>query len=877
MVQMEAEVLKFGGAAVATPQQIKKVACFIAERRTANSRIIVVVSAMGKTTDELLFLANAVNSSPPKREQDMLISVGERISISLLAMALSEKGVEAISFTGSQSGIITSNNHSEAKIVSVRPHRLIAALDQEKVAIVAGFQGVSVNGEITTLGRGGSDTSAVALAVAIGAPQVEFFKDVPGIYSHDPKIDAKATCFETLTYEEAIAIVREGNGVVHQRAIHLAEKNGISLKVTSFSAPDTPGTLVSSLVEPPSIPVYEESSPSGLVEAADERLSRRIESTLLRAIEERSLPVEALAGAFPIFHSERRENLFILTLASRHLPHVARFFYDMLSHWLLPGHQIEIPTFLSTLFHLAEFGEQNFAFQELHLSCRTPREAEVVAQNLGLLEKEITLGASSFYHASKILEMKGLSLDDKTAIIQQRIAHLVQRFTRQFDYDIFGEMQHFFASSKETFKTARDTRHVCELIYTLYFFRKKLEGYLARSETKRHVLFKLKKNVLHTPFGMKEILSVYLGISFLKEHEIFEERHLLSALAHFIPEIKSIPDSFYIHDVREENLGLLYLEIEKESGFSKLEIERLSKLLPDEIRSRVEQLVPPIFMPRNEEDVMRGILTLSRQLHYARDIPQMIISFDEQTDVELVFTVIIVRLQYPDSIPIRELFEKSLLASNLSFDRIKQVGMLRRKTPKEAAVLRVRLPVESFYRGDFSVDLSAARSSLASAIHEVVGDVRDFNGGMIAKQNENFIQMKKLLEEATLKHSLLLQNFFHAIYPAPLSATLAPELLKTFFLMLLEVTETARESITLQSKKERDHLFVMIKFHDLGWKHKIFHQIEALSIPSNQVASMQIQIFDAFYLGFIYLSGDKEKQQAFLEAIPEALVCHTVT
>ena len=870
---MDTEVLKFGGAAVAGPEQIKNIARLIAARFSVSRRIIAVVSAMGKTTDELLFLAHAVNARPPKREQDMLISVGERVSISLLAMALAGEGVEAISFTGSQSGIITSGNHSEAHIISIRPHRLMKALDEGKVAIVAGFQGMSLNGEITTLGRGGSDTSAVALAAAVGAPRVEFFKDVPGICSSDPKTDSEATCFERLTHRQAAQIAKEGSEVLHPRAIALAEKNGVALKILPFFDPSARGTFVSSEIQPPESPLYEEEQQ--LVEAEDSYLNFRIELALSQILQERG----AILDDLPVFHWERRENRFILTLIARHLPHVARFFYDMLSRWVLPGHQIEIPTFCSTLFSLSHQPRQRFAFHQLHLSCRTMREAEVVGRNFALLEREIILGASSFHHASKILEMKGLSLDDKTALIQERIAHIVQRFGGQFDYDIFAEMQHFFASSKESFKSVRETLHICALIYTLHFFRKKLEFFLADSPKRRHVLLKLKRNVLQTPFGMKEVLSIYLGINFLKEHEVFEERHLLSALSHFIPEIKSIPESFYLHDMKEEGLGLLYLEIEKDRGasFSKAEIERISKLLPDEIHSRIEQLVPPIFMPRNEEDVMRNILTLSKQLRYARDLPQMIITFDEQTDVELVFTVIIVRLAHPDLLPIKELFQKSVLAGSFSFDRIKQVGMLRRKTPKEASVLRVRLSVDSFYREDYSVDLSAARCALATAVQEVLGEVRDFNGGMIAKQSENFAELKKLLGNRAINHSLLLQNFFHAIYPAALSATLKADHLKTFFLMLLDAIETPRESIMLQSKKSSGHLFLMIKFHDLGWKQKIFHQIDDLSIPSNQLVSVQLQIFDAFYLGFLYLSGDEGKQQAFLEAIPEALVCHTVT
>lgn len=242
---MKAIVLKFGGAAVATPEQFAKIAEIILERACHYAHVIVVVSAMGDTTDELLALAHKVNPAPPKREMDMLLSVGERISISLLAMALAAKGREAISFTGSQSGIITSSDHTDARIIEVRPFRLLPQLEKGKVVIVAGFQGVSKSNDVTTLGRGGSDTTAVALAIALGAEKVEFYKDVPGICAEDPKINPHASLYPSLGYQEALEIVDRGAQVLHPRCIRLAEKNQVPLHLLSFNRENTAqGTLI---------------------------------------------------------------------------------------------------------------------------------------------------------------------------------------------------------------------------------------------------------------------------------------------------------------------------------------------------------------------------------------------------------------------------------------------------------------------------------------------------------------------------------------------------------------------------------------------------------------------------------------------------------
>jgi aspartate kinase len=239
-------IMKFGGASVSSVERFADIADIII-KKSGNARVVVVVSAMGNTTDELLSLAKKVHPEPPPRELDMLVSVGERISISLLAMALHGKGRDAMSFTGSQSGIITTAQHSEARIIGVKPQRLLRALEENKIVIVAGFQGVSMHGEITTLGRGGSDTTAVALGVALKVRCVEFYKDVRGIYSEDPKENPEAICHPELSYADALRIARKGSGVLHPRCIELAAKNQLLLHLRSFHDPALcahPGTLI---------------------------------------------------------------------------------------------------------------------------------------------------------------------------------------------------------------------------------------------------------------------------------------------------------------------------------------------------------------------------------------------------------------------------------------------------------------------------------------------------------------------------------------------------------------------------------------------------------------------------------------------------------
>jgi aspartate kinase len=237
-------VQKFGGSSVADAESIKRVAKRIVETRKAGNEVVVVVSAMGDTTDELLDLAEQVVPLPSGRELDMLLTAGERISMALLAMAIKSLGVEARSYTGSQAGMVTDAQHGAARIVEVSPKRVREAVDDGAVAIVAGFQGFNRGtGDITTLGRGGSDTTAVALAAALGAEVCEIYTDVDGVFTADPRVVPAARKIDRITSEEMLELAASGAKVLYIRAVEYARRHGVTLHVRS-SFNNNEGTLV---------------------------------------------------------------------------------------------------------------------------------------------------------------------------------------------------------------------------------------------------------------------------------------------------------------------------------------------------------------------------------------------------------------------------------------------------------------------------------------------------------------------------------------------------------------------------------------------------------------------------------------------------------
>ena len=237
-------VQKFGGTSVADTEKIKNVAKTVIREKNNGNDVVVVVSAMGHTTDYLVKMAKDLNKTPSGREMDMLLSTGEGVSIALLAMAIQAQGYDAISFNAMQIGIITENVHSKARIVDIKTEKLRENLKEGKIIVVAGFQGVTEDGEITTLGRGGSDTSAVAIAAALNAERCDIYTDVEGVYTTDPRVVPKATRLDEISYEEMLELAHAGANVLHPRSVETAKQFNVPMRVRSSFKLDNLGTLI---------------------------------------------------------------------------------------------------------------------------------------------------------------------------------------------------------------------------------------------------------------------------------------------------------------------------------------------------------------------------------------------------------------------------------------------------------------------------------------------------------------------------------------------------------------------------------------------------------------------------------------------------------
>ncbi|MGH2638064.1 MAG: hypothetical protein ACRDF4_02060, partial [Rhabdochlamydiaceae bacterium] len=544
-----------------------------------------------------------------------------------------------------------------------------------------------------------------------------------------------------------------------------------------------------------------------------------------------------------------------LHFVCRHRLNVANFFFEMTHRWLLPGRRLDISSIFSTDFHFRVAPQTLFTLAEMSVRIEPTLSRDQIEHNLKVIETEIRLGMVSVYHASRLLETHFTSPQQRNSQIQEKITKLLERNSDNIDYDIFGILQQFMVMSREEFKIHRSASHLSRIITASYLFTKSIERARETCPDKRHVRLKIGPVMLDLPWGPKEVIGVCVGINLLNSEELFEEKHLMRAVQNGFSGIKVTPDSFYFHEGQTKGILVLYLEIEKESGalFLPGDLKRLKQLLPDEICRSVEVPLKSIFMPRNEEEILRYIVALSGQLRFVKDLPQVILMFDEQKGGEFYFTVVLVRILFPTSYSMQYLFGQTDTSLKFIPDRVKRVGLLRKRYPKEATVFRIHLSSQPFLREDQSVDLFRARQSVFQELEKVIGELRDYTGGMIAKQVELIDQVQELLGEK----DRLLELFFHALYPVEARSFLLPDQVKNWFVLWKHLLEFPEDKF----KMDRDHSAVYV----MG---------VASFIPEfdpSDFGEMQLMIvrpeYNEKYLGYLFVSSDIEEQQSFLSKL----------
>lgn len=588
---------------------------------------------------------------------------------------------------------------------------------------------------------------------------------------------------------------------------------------------------------------------------------------------------EELLSRLPIFYSSQNCNIpgtkTFITL-SRHRYCCFKFFFEMISKWLMPGKRANV-----VLVYGADFKMPEICPNEIFTVCKilihVDSQAELVEidKNLPIIESEIKLGMESAYYARKILELKGLTIEEKIVDIQEHMTHLVKRLPNHFDHDLFSEMQQVLLTCPEEFKAQRFSLHLSKVVSIHYLFRKSLREAVRKEPEKRHLALKIFKSKISRKSEQSNVLSILVGVNFLGSKEVFEERHLLKAIKCYLPQVQSIEGSFFSNKRGSENIITVYLEVEKLTGeeFTTQEIEFLKKELPLDLKDRIEQMMHPLFMPRNEEEIMRNILSLSSQIKFLRDEAQVFISFDEQTHANLFFTVIVVRVVAPGAESLQELFNREPTRLKYIHDRCKMVGLLRKKYAKEATVFRVKIPSELFLRADHSIDLNRARQTVVNEMTKVIGEFRDFNGGMITKQNESLSGLRDLLQDSAKYNELLLENFFYSVNPVIMRSILPSQALKKLFEMILEeigLNLFSYENHKINIQVTEEFVMALLVINERNLREEVTKNLHIFQ-DQNNLAHCFIQVYEIPCLGFIYKYQNVQLKEQFIDRIEQTI------
>lgn len=462
-------------------------------------------------------------------------------------------------------------------------------------------------------------------------------------------------------------------------------------------------------------------------------------------------------------------------------------------------------------------------------------------------------------------------LDDKESQVLMRVSSLMRYWP---DEELYPSLLLSLLHFPRQFKKIRSVAHLGRVICAEFFYKKRVIKAVDHFPQKRHLFLKLLKTSLKFPFGSKSVMGMVVIFNLMKHREAFEEQHILEAVRRVVPGVKVVKGSLVDEQDKHNQVHTVYFEIEREDRpeFSLDEIKKLSFELPDELKGCIEQLVPMTFMRRNEEEVYRNVVTLRDQLKSSRDVPQATITFEEQSQFDLFFTVVLLRLVKEKQPSVLELLEKAFPETVFIPDRIDYVGALRKVYRKEATVFRVQIPKSSFFRKDRSVNLYKARRHVVSMLTNALGPIRDYNGGLILKQNERLEDFLSLMPK--VYDEFFLENFFYSITPIAMQSILPPNLVKEWFLAFSELLDkelSQKETYLLSCRKHEDAAMVIVRAEDRSFKEPLLKEIKELEIPSLELGFSEVNHHGTFCFGFLYRPSLIDHEVDFCRVVRDSL------
>ncbi|NGX43880.1 MAG: hypothetical protein K1060chlam3_00036 [Candidatus Anoxychlamydiales bacterium] len=563
---------------------------------------------------------------------------------------------------------------------------------------------------------------------------------------------------------------------------------------------------------------------------------------------------------------------------------ISRFIFDMLNKWLTLTHPIDINANRSIKFKFKKFPQKTYYLSEYFINVSNEKEKSLIKRNIKSFIDEMKLIIMSANYtkniSSSILSKNSASVhmnnyiskfskEKKLHEIKENLAFLMYKSPKIFDNDIFDSLHLTSLIFKGDFTTIRNPKHVSRIIAFSYFFKKSINQIKSQIQTnKRYVKLKILKTNLSTQ--KKPILGILIVMDILYENEYFEKKYILESISQIIKNLRYLKNSF-ITDRRDPKVLSYYLEIEKKelNYFSLKEITDLKKKLSLAFSSKMKKLVNPIYLPRNEEEILRNIIILTKQLNYVKDIPQVIISFDKQSSKEISFRVILLRLLKKDSLSLKDLFSYSKTLLKFSLDETKNVGLLKKNYPKEANVFKLSLNKFDFLRRDHSIDLRKARQTIFTELTNILGNFRDFNGGLLSKQLDAMENLKKIMLTNKKSSDFILEEFFYSIKPTIQQTIVDAKILKKLFLMFIKILkkEFKNSNCLIDTKTEKNQFYIIIKTPFTKIKDDIILAVKKLKFKSFETFTSSIDRNDQKTLGFALISKDSTKKDLLYKTI----------
>lgn len=618
-------------------------------------------------------------------------------------------------------------------------------------------------------------------------------------------------------------------------------------------------------------------------------------------------PLLPLLKVLPIIRCSKIDNKadhfsFVVIGNGKHALGVQRFIADMLCKWIIPGKQLALPGSRSVNFYFPDLGKERFYISEYYITIGEEKNRELIKKNIALFVNQIRLNILSVHHARSIIGKKNLSFDKKSLMIQKALSSFLtpesinMRFDeiKQFIFKTSSEknlpkinemlkvlvekranlsgtaleeMHKINSLFKDHFTAIRDLSYVSKIINLYQLIGESIEKKIEKFPKKRFIHIKILKAKLIEP---KNHLAILISFNLLTDDERFEKKHLLKSVVTILPDVEYVKESI-IENRNKNFIKTIYLEVAKKEKkpFLKEEVKRLKESIVQEIEDRIENVINPIFMPYKKNIIEKNSKLLAKQLKYINDIPQVIITYDKQRTHEIIFTVILVRLLKKDSISIKKHFLNANTLLNYIPIEKSQIGILRKRYPKEVNVFKVSLEKSSFYRKNFSLNLQQARYFVSKELKKIIGNFRDYNGGMMGQQKDALDALKRYLPFFGIEKELFLENFFYSIKPVVMQSILDPNILKNLFLLFLKISsfQLKKDEFVLSTISMQKYLIIAIGSSSNSLRENLLSKIEKLGLTPSDLTHSYIERKKIFCIGYILKSQDLEKQSNFYHMV----------